>query len=147
MTSEVIDSISRPLQNQIVKDPHALLGKEIPMNDVVSRYLQCWNETDARKRRALIVDVWSADATYVDPMAEARGRDAIDATIAAVQGQFPGFVFTEVGEIDAHHQQVRFSWGLGPSGTEPPIIGFDVATIDDDGRIASVLGFLDKVPS
>ena len=44
------------------------------------------------------------------------------------------------------HRQVRFRWGLGPHDAEPLIIGFDVVIVDDDGRIADVRGFLDKVP-
>jgi hypothetical protein len=116
------------------------------MNDVIARYLDCWNETDAGARRKLIDQVWTADASYIDPMTEAHGRDAIDATIAAVQGQFPGFVFTLAGPVDAHHSQARFTWGLGPEGAEPLVIGFDVAVTDGDGRISTVLGFLDKVP-
>jgi hypothetical protein len=114
---------------------------------LVERYLACWNETDADARRALIVQTWSADAEYRDPMAQVQGLEAIDATIAAVQGQFPGLVFTQVGDVDAHHQQARFQWGLGPDGAEPVIVGSDVAILGDDGRITTVLGFLDKVPS
>jgi len=51
------------------------------------------------------------------------------------------------GPVDAHHQQARFSWGLGPADAEPLIVGFDVVVLDDDGRIDTVLGFLDKVPA
>jgi hypothetical protein len=116
------------------------------MNDVIARYLGCWNETDPAARRKLIDQAWTADARYIDPMADAAGRDAIDATIGAVQAQFPGFVFTLAGPVDAHHRQARFSWGLGPEGAEPLVVGFDVAVTDEDGRIATVLGFLDKVP-
>ncbi len=83
---------------------------------------------------------------YTDPLVEIAGRAALDATIAAVQQQFPGFVFTAVGPVDAHHRQARFSWGLGPQGAEPIVLGFDVVTLDGDGHIDSVLGFLDKVP-
>ena len=64
-----------------------------------------------------------------------------------MQGQFPGFVFTPAGPVDAHHQQARFTWGLGPAGAEPVVVGFDVAVTGDDGRITTVLGFLDKVPA
>jgi hypothetical protein len=117
------------------------------MNDVISRYLGCWNETGPAARRKLIDEVWAADAEYIDPLAEAHGRDEIDATIAAVQGQFPGFVFTPVGQADAHHRQARFQWGLGPEGAEPVVVGFDVVVTGEDGRIATVLGFLDKVPA
>jgi hypothetical protein len=116
------------------------------MNDLIERYLASWNEAEPAARRKLIDDLWAEDASYVDPMVEAHGRDAIEATIAAVQGQFPGFVFTPVGPVDAHHRQARFTWGLGPEGAEPIVIGFDVAVTGEDGRLTSVLGFLDKVP-
>ena len=116
------------------------------MTDTIARYLACWNETDAAARRKLIDDAWAADASYIDPLAEAHGREAVDATIAAVQEQFPAFVFTQVGPADSHHRQARFTWSLGPDGGEPPIVGFDVLVTDAAGRISTVLGFLDKVP-
>lgn len=117
------------------------------MQDVIERYIASWNQTDQALRRKLVDELWAADASYVDPMAAAHGRDEIDATIAAVQAQFPGFTFTLAGPVDAHHHQARFTWGLGPAGTEPVIVGFDVAVAAPDGRLASVLGFLDKVPA
>ena len=55
-------------------------------------------------------------------------------------------MFSLAGPVDAHHQQARFTWGLGPEGAEPLIVGFDVAVTDDDGKLVTVLGFLDKVP-
>lgn len=116
------------------------------MNDVITRYLDCWNETDPAARRQLIDQVWAADARYVDPMAEVQGREAIDATIAAVQEQFPGLVFTLAGPVDTHHRQARFGWNLGPEGAEPLVVGFDVAETGADGKLTTVLGFLDKVP-
>ncbi|WP_328389008.1 nuclear transport factor 2 family protein [Nocardia sp. NBC_00416] len=116
------------------------------MNDVVATYLRTWNTTDAQVRTALLDQHWAPDASYTDPLAAAVGRAAIGTTIGAVHDQFPGFVFTQVGEPDAHHGQVRFQWGLGPAGTEPVIIGFDVLVTDEQGRIDTVLGFLDKVP-
>ena len=106
------------------------------MDDVIARYLACWNEKDPAARRKLIEETWTEDASYIDPLAEARGRDAIDATIAAAQGQFPGFVFTLAGPIDTHHSQARFTWGLGLEGAEPLVVGFDVAVTDDDNKSA-----------
>lgn len=116
------------------------------MHDVIARYLDCWNETDPSARRKLIDGGWAPGAEYIDPLAEAHGRDAIDATIAAVQGQFPGLVFTLAGPVDAHHRQARFTWGLGPEGGEPLVVGSDVAVTGEDGQIVAVFGFLDKVP-
>ncbi|MDR2997447.1 MAG: nuclear transport factor 2 family protein [Microbacterium sp.] len=117
------------------------------MNDTVTRYIATWNATDAQERDELIRRGWAEDCVYVDPMAEVSGRAAVAATIAAVQAQFPGFVFSQVGEADAHHQQMRFQWGLGPAGEEPIVIGFDVLVLDADGLIRDVRGFLDRVPS
>jgi SnoaL-like domain len=116
------------------------------MQEIIERYLAAWNETDAVKRRELVDAVWAPDGSYTDPLADVRGREAIDQLIGAVQQQFPGFVFTLGGAVDAHHDQARFSWHLGPGGAaEPVVIGFDVAVVEQD-RIGSVYGFLDKVP-
>lgn len=114
--------------------------------DVIDTYIATWNEGDPDKRRALIDQVWTDDGRYVDPLAVADGKDAIDATIAAVQEQFAGLAFRLGGPVDAHHDLARFTWELGPTGADPVVIGFDVAVLGDDGRIQTVHGFLDKVP-
>ncbi|RJL34005.1 nuclear transport factor 2 family protein [Bailinhaonella thermotolerans] len=117
------------------------------MNELVQRYLAAWNETDATARRAVMAEVFAEDVVYTDPLASVQGLDALDATIAAVQGQFGGLVFSLGGAVDAHHDIARFTWHLGPEGGEPVVIGFDVAVLGADGRIGQVLGFLDKVPA
>ena len=115
--------------------------------DLADRYLAAWNETDAAARRALLDQVFTEDVTYTDPLADVAGRDGLDAAIAAVHGQFPGWVFRLAGPADAHHDLLRFTWHLGPEDGEPPITGSDVAVADGDGRIRTVLGFLDRVPA
>jgi hypothetical protein len=114
---------------------------------LVESYLQVWNETDPTARRAAIQAVFADDATYTDPLADVAGVDGLDAVIAAVQTQFEGMQFSPYGTPDAHHHTARFGWALGASGSEPLVIGFDVAVLDEDGRIRSVYGFLDKVPA
>ena len=116
------------------------------MTDIVERYLECWNATDAAARRALLEQTFTPDAEYVDPLVAVAGLDQLDAAISGVHTQFPGFVFTRVGEPDSHHDVARFSWGLGPDGQEPLVIGFDVVATAPDGRIGTVAGFLDRVP-
>ena len=117
------------------------------MQAIIKRYLEAWNETDPVQRGALVASLWAADGSYTDPLADVRGPDAIAGLIGAAQQQFPGLVFTLGGPVDAHHNQARFTWHLGPDGGEPVVIGFDVVVLDGDGRIASVHGFLDKVPA
>lgn len=95
----------------------------------------------------MLAELFTDDARYTDPLVDAAGQSAIDATIGAMQSHFPDFAFHLLAPIDSHHDQVRFSWELGPDGTEAPVAGFDVASPNGDGRIRTVLGFLDRVPA
>ena len=115
---------------------------------LVESYLDTWNETDPHARRSAVASVWADDAQYVDPLTSVSGHDQISDLIGGVQQQVPGHVFRLVDDrIDSHHNVVRFSWELVPaSGGESVAIGFDVAVTEEDGRIASVVGFLDKAP-
>jgi hypothetical protein len=117
--------------------------------ELVERYIDTWNETNAEARGSAVASVWTDGARYVDPLADVTGRDQISALIGSIQEQVPGHVFRLVDDqIDAHHDVMRFSWELVPaSGGDPLAIGFDVAVTGDDGRISSVLGFLDKAPA
>ncbi|WP_424537067.1 nuclear transport factor 2 family protein [Sphaerisporangium viridialbum] len=118
------------------------------VNELLNQYIAAWNETDPAARRAAVDRLWAEDGTYVDPLAVAEGRAAIDATIAAVQGQFPGFVFRLGGLADAHHNLVRFTWELAPAADAESLVdGFDVAVLTEDGHLRDVHGFLDKVPA
>jgi hypothetical protein len=114
---------------------------------LAEQYIAVWNERDPAARRAAIDALWAEDCRYVDPLAEADGRAAVDATIGAVQAQFAGFLFALAGPVDGHHNQARFTWNLGQPGAEPLVVGFDVAVLDTAGRLSTVLGFLDEVPA
>jgi hypothetical protein len=114
---------------------------------VVKQYLAMWNETRPTARCTIVDEICDPDVRYVDPLAAVDGRDALDAVIGAVQNQFPGHVFTPGGPVDGHHDQARFTWHLGVPGEEPLVVGFDVVVLAPDGRIRTVLGFLDKVPT
>jgi hypothetical protein len=116
------------------------------VNRVIDDYIAIWNETDPMRRRDMIARTWTADATYVDPLVAVEGREALDATIAAVQAQFPDFAFRLAGPVDAHHNLARFGWELAPGDDEAIVVGFDVAVLADDGRLRQVHGFLDKAP-
>ena len=87
--------------------------------DLVQAYLAAWNETDPAARKAAIDAAFTADARYVDPLADVSGADGLDALIAGVQQQFPRMEFRQLGDVDAHHDVCRFQWGLGPAGAEP----------------------------
>jgi hypothetical protein len=116
---------------------------------LVNRYIEGFNETDADRRHDLIEQLFTEDARYTDPQVEVTGREQIDAYIGQTQAAFPGYVFTLGGDIDGHHGQARFSWhATAPGESEAAYVGFDVLVADDDdGRVRSVYGFLDRVPA
>lgn len=117
-------------------------------DDLIDRYIAIWNEQDGPSRRALIERTWSGDARYVDPMQSGDGRDGIDTMIAAVQGKFPGYRFRRAGAADGHNGHVRFGWDLvGPDGGAAVVGGTDFATISGDGRLQTVIGFIDMAPA
>jgi hypothetical protein len=113
---------------------------------VAHRYLDAWNETEPAKRRDLIEQVFTEDATYTDPLGAVRGWAGIDEFIAGAQQQFAGLRFSLGSTVDGHHDIARFTWHLGPEGApEPLAIGFDVVSVEDD-KVRQVQGFLDKMP-
>ena len=113
---------------------------------IAQRYIDLWNERDAKRRLDILGNSWSADAHYTDPLATANGTAEISALIGGVQQRFPEFSFALIGKVDGFGDNVRFSWGLGPKGAaDAPIKGTDFAAIKN-GRIESVTGFLDQVP-
>ncbi len=114
----------------------------------VARYLAAWNAADERELGSAVAAAWAEDGSYTDPLADVRGHEQIAALITATRKQFPGFAFRPAGAVDGHHDTARFGWELAGEGDGPaPVAGFDVITLDDEGRIRSVYGFLDRVPS
>ncbi|HET7716674.1 MAG TPA: nuclear transport factor 2 family protein [Bauldia sp.] len=115
------------------------------LTKLADRYIEMWNETDAAKRRALVAEVWTADAIYVDPVLRGDGREGIHAMVGQVHERFPGHLFRRTSEVDAHNDRMRFAWELAPEGGPAVVKGIDFAAIAD-GRLASVTGFFDAVP-
>jgi SnoaL-like domain len=114
--------------------------------DIAARYIESWNESDPGRRQALVAALWTEDATYLDPMMKAEGHQGIEALIGRVQGRFPEFRFTLSGRPDGYGDRLRFSWDLGPAGTEAVVQGTDFAVLAEDGRLRAVTGFIDRLP-
>jgi hypothetical protein len=73
------------------------------------------------------------------------GHDEIDAMLAAVQAQFPGFRLRRTSGVDAHHDRVRFAWELGPEEGPALAGGVDFGVLAGD-RLHAITGFLDFAP-
>ncbi|WP_335937871.1 nuclear transport factor 2 family protein [Streptomyces sp. PTD5-9] len=113
----------------------------------VSRYFAAWNAAPEDLEKA-VADAFTETAPYTDPLVEVRGHQELAAVIAGAHEQFPGYEFRPLGTPDGHHDVVRFSWELVlPADGSAPVAGSDVITLAEDGRITSVTGFLDRVPT
>ncbi|WP_438828018.1 nuclear transport factor 2 family protein [Streptomyces tropicalis] len=114
----------------------------------VARYLAAWNARGPQARTKAVAAAWTDGGGYTDPLAEVRGHEGIAAVIEAAHARFPGFSFRLAGSVDGHHDTARFSWELvNDADGSAPVGGFDVITLDGEGRIRQVLGFLDRVPA
>lgn len=113
---------------------------------VVEAYVATWNETDAAKRRAGIAHAWAEAGSYRDPVMTSDGHAGVDAMLAGVQARFPGFVLKRTSKVDQHNGHLRFAWSLGPAGGPSVVEGVDFCALASDGRLASVVGFIDKMP-
>jgi hypothetical protein len=111
--------------------------------DLAKSYIACWNETDPARRRSLIAETWTSDASYVDPMMKGEGREGIDAMIGAVQQKYPGFRFSLEGAVDAHNDALRFGWSLSSPDGAVVAYGLDFGFIAADGRLSAITGFLE----
>ncbi len=117
------------------------------VDTVIDAYVATWNETDPARRRAGIAEAWAEAGSYRDPLMKSDGHAGVDAMLAGVQGKFPGVVLKRTSKIDHHNGAARFSWSLGPAAGPSIVEGVDFCALASDGRLASVVGFIDKMPS
>lgn len=114
----------------------------------VERYFAAWNAADGEVRAKAVAAAWTEDGSYTDPLMDARGHEELTASLTAAMEQFAGCEFRLLGAVDGHHDTARFSWELVVRADgSSPAAGFDVVTLADDGRITTVKGFLDRVPT
>lgn len=117
------------------------------VTDLIDRYIAMWNETDGKRRRDLIGQVWTESASYLDPVLQGKGHSGIDTMVQGVHERFPGHRFRRTSDVDAHHDHVRFSWELGPDGGPAVVKGIDFGVIGDGKRLEAITGFFNQAPS
>ncbi|GAA3680291.1 nuclear transport factor 2 family protein [Nonomuraea antimicrobica] len=110
--------------------------------ELIHRFIDAINDTDAARRRATIEEILTPDCTYTDPEIAVEGHDALDEAFAALQQRIPpGFRFSLTAPVDVHHHQARFFWRFGGPDASAPT-GSDVAVFAD-GRIRHLYAFFD----
>lgn len=107
----------------------------------IDTYFAMWNEPDRSKRLDVIAQAWTPDCRYVDPLSDVTGYEGLADMVEGVRSQYPGAKLELTGDVDAHHDVVRFPWrAFAEDGTDI-VAGIDVAVIAEDGRFRSLAGF------
>jgi SnoaL-like domain len=116
------------------------------IESIIEKYVASWNETDPARRQSALAASCATDAHYRDPVMASDGQAGLDAMLAGVQAKFPGFVLRRISKVDSHNDAVRFAWSLGPAAGPSVVEGVDFATLSTDGKLANIVGFIDKMP-
>ena len=113
------------------------------IREVLDGYFAMWNETHPAPRLHIIEATWTEDASYIEPLMAVEGHEALNAGVSGLRAQFPGHELRPSGQVDTHHDRVRWSWELfGPDGA-PVAAGTNVGQLAPDGRLRQVTGFFD----
>jgi hypothetical protein len=107
----------------------------------VDRYFAAWNDPDPASRLAAVARAWTPEGRYVDPVADVTGHEAISDMVGGIHEQYPGVTLRCAGEVDSHHDVIRFNWEILDAAGGRALSGIDVSRVDEDGRLLDVRGF------
>ena len=119
------------------------------IGDKIEKYVASWSEPDAQVRKTILAELWAPDAVYKNPIAEFHGLQGIEDAVTEAYDAFAtqGYTF-RVAKLDTNHEAVRYTWEMTPAGAdEPQVIGTQVVTLDEEGRMQRDFQFVDKAPA
>ncbi len=109
------------------------------LNQLVDRYLTIWQEPDAERRREKITQLWTEDASHFTRTREFHGYEELAERVETAHETFvktQGYLFQLAGEIDAHHDAVKFSWEMvSADGGKVAATGTIFLLLKEDGHI------------
>jgi hypothetical protein len=112
---------------------------------VVRDYVAAWNESEEKRRLALLTRACADEVRYTDPESDVTGLDLLSGVIGSFQAGYPSHVLRLASAVDAHHDVLRFAWLVErPDGTTLSA-GIDACVRAADGRLALIAGFFGEV--
>ena len=109
-------------------------------------YLDAWNEHDEATRLALLDTAWAENGRFVDPTADATGREGLSQVIAAFQAQFADVTLVLGSGIETHGKWLRWRWEIRGADDALLLDGTDVAVVEDSGKVLRIVGFFGEEP-
>ena len=117
--------------------------------ELVEHYERIINEADRDDQLAAAREAVAADVTFVGPLAgEVAGREALVDTMRAMRERVPadGIQIRRTTPVDEHNGWLRYGWEFTDADDRIVMRGLDVARLADDGRLATVVAFVDEAP-
>jgi hypothetical protein len=109
------------------------------LNQLVNRYITLWHEPDAQLRRKIITQLWTEDASHFTRTRIFHGYEELVERVEAAHETLvktQGYLFQLTGEVDAHHDVVKFSWEMVKAdGGSVAATGTIFLLLKEDGRI------------
>jgi len=140
ITSEVIDRCVIRRNHVHPTTPHEETTMESTAR-LIDSYLSAYGEPNRDARAKLVRDIWNPQGRLIDPPMSAKGHDEIVAQADALLSLYPDHRFCRSSAIDEHHGFAKYDWELLNAQGVIVLRGTDFATIDDDGKLACVVGF------
>jgi SnoaL-like domain len=104
-----------------------------------------FGENDPVRRRAAIDEIFTEDGVFYEPRDVYRGRGEIDRVAGAIKATHPDFRYQPIAGPEELGNGGRIQWLSDRPGEAPAYAGTDFI-IAEDGRIAAVYLFFDKLP-
>lgn len=107
--------------------------------DLASRYVAVWNETDAARRRLQIAELWETTGRHYVGEREVRGYEALETRIRESHEKNvrdAGNRFRAAPHARRLRDIVTFQWEMLPADSEIVLgRGLEFLVVNDDGRI------------
>jgi hypothetical protein len=116
------------------------------VEDVVRVYGSAWNEPAAEKRLCALEQSMVETATYIDPTIDSANLPDLADAIGEFQVNAPRASIVQNSGLDARAGELRFAWDFQNDGASA-ITGLDYMELAADGRIASIRGYWDPLPT
>ncbi len=106
--------------------------------------LEIWNTPDADKRREMADATMEHNVHFVDPRHNIIGREPFLKMVADTRAAFPTAAYRRNSPIETQNNFCRYHWAIDIDGKRA-MDGFDVAEVNDAGKVVKVIGFFGRL--
>ncbi|WP_037577842.1 hypothetical protein [Phaeacidiphilus oryzae] len=115
--------------------------------DLLDRYVRFWNAGSEEEQRRLADEVFAEGVEYSSHVGVFGGKQALAGFRRQFADHVGAFTLRLREQPQRHHHCARLKWELLTGKEETSFAtGTDVLSIADNGRIVSIIAFLDQPP-